>query len=707
MKESILQCCGKCGNKKWLAALLVLVCLVPLCALAANYETSKRYTYTDPSTNIKVVYLVYYQYRNAVNDQYIIDEWYVTPRKGQRPAGSITIHKVSSNGWSDPMLTHAFEEYEGAAADTDCTKTYGHTYSLSYGGYRLVRESSGGHTWSDWEESVSAEGVTQYTRRCVHPVCTIEETYLLDVWTSNGDGFHSRVVLNEGVPVPVLETEACQSGTATCTHLALCDACGGEHGEVNPDNHSFTTVYTSHGDGTHSQVCDYDATHISPEKSECTEFEAVDNKDYATHSRCCVNCGYASMTDAEHWTEVDDGTCFTPVLCQNCDGIVVPARTEHVFEDGVCLYCEEREKYLFTYMDGDTVLGTETVTSGSVVYLMIAEDRDGLTFVGWDVDGDGEEDYIPGAGMYAEEPTTFCAVYKRMCTITFYEYDGEQDVYYDGYQVSVPAGEMVSLGEQYSYWYKFAGWATEPRGKVVYPAGEMAAFTGNVSLYAIVQPYSATINLNAEDAYYVDAAGKPITVLHGEMPYSWLYITDFPVRPGYYFLGFIDDSYYASEWTIWTDEETGEEYIEISLNSDITLTAMWEECTEHILNGDGECVCGYACPHDCANGSVCSLCNARVNRSQLTLPDDLTEVGAEAFLGTAEEAVLVPAGVTSIGSRAFGNSRSLRAVIFAGANATIASDALSGSFNAVIVAPAGGTVEAWANANGVTFVEAK
>ena len=31
-------------------------------------------------------------------------------------------------------------------------------------------------------------------------------------------------------------------GTATCIDLAICDTCGAEHGELNPNNHSGTEI---------------------------------------------------------------------------------------------------------------------------------------------------------------------------------------------------------------------------------------------------------------------------------------------------------------------------------------------------------------------------------------------------------------------------------------------------------------------------------
>ena len=54
-------------------------------------------------------------------------------------------------------------------------------------------------------------------------------------WTSNGDGTHTRVCAHDAAHT---ETENCHGGTATCTHKAVCQVCGGEYGELDPKNHT-------------------------------------------------------------------------------------------------------------------------------------------------------------------------------------------------------------------------------------------------------------------------------------------------------------------------------------------------------------------------------------------------------------------------------------------------------------------------------------
>ena len=66
--------------------------------------------------------------------------------------------------------------------------------------------------------------------------------------------------------------------------------------------------------------------------------------------------------------------------------------------------------------------------------------------------------------------------------------------------------------------------------------------------------------------------------------------------------------------------------------------------------------------------------------TRLELPENLTEIGAEAFAGTAAQVVVLPSGCKSVGSRAFADSKALQYVIVpANAAVDIAEDAFEGS----------------------------
>ena len=55
-------------------------------------------------------------------------------------------------------------------------------------------------------------------------------------WTQNSDEkTHTRICKRD---TSHTETENCHGGTATCTHKAVCTVCGGEYGEIDPNNHA-------------------------------------------------------------------------------------------------------------------------------------------------------------------------------------------------------------------------------------------------------------------------------------------------------------------------------------------------------------------------------------------------------------------------------------------------------------------------------------
>ena len=55
-------------------------------------------------------------------------------------------------------------------------------------------------------------------------------------WTQNSDEkTHTRICKRDSNHT---ETENCHGGTATCTHKAKCEVCGGEYGELDPKNHT-------------------------------------------------------------------------------------------------------------------------------------------------------------------------------------------------------------------------------------------------------------------------------------------------------------------------------------------------------------------------------------------------------------------------------------------------------------------------------------
>ena len=126
----------------------------------------------------------------------------------------------------------------------------------------------------------------------------------------------------------------------------------------------------------------------------------------------------------------------------------------------------------------------------------------------------------------------------------------------------------------------------------------------------------------------------------------------------------LTDIYYAG-----TEDER--EIIEIGLDNDKLQSATWH------YSASGECAIGI---HHLVNG-VCRSCHRSFDISGMTvvqLPKDLTVLEAEALRGTGAQVVIVPAGCTEIGSRAFADCPDLQYVLLP-EGVALATDALSGT----------------------------
>lgn len=88
----------------------------------------------------------------------------------------------------------------------------------------------------------------------------------------------------------------------------------------------------------------------------------------------------------------------------------------------------------------------------------------------------------------------------------------------------------------------------------------------------------------------------------------------------------------------------------------------------------------------------------------MTLPAALQVIESEALQGSAAERIVIPEGVTTIGSGAFANCPNLRQLYFKGDPAQIAEDFLTGCGNVMIYAPHGSRTAQWATAKGYTVV---
>ena len=357
-------------------------------------------------------------------------------------------------------------------------------------------------------------GFHEYSREYFDATCT-EDGYYTDTCTECG--YSKKTVTS-----PKLNH---YGGEATCKELALCERCGEPYGEF--------------GD------------HVGGEAT-CT-----------VQARCEV-CGESYGKLKSHEAASDDFDCTTPVRCYDCGAVMKAGNATHNWdENNFCSNenCQETKGFTFTFTYGDEVLFVRNVHTGTFYTFEDFEARDGLTLVGWeadeDADEDGKPDFYPiGDYTYVEGDQSFNAVYKLVYTVRFITYDIWENQYAEFFNpIMGEAGQTVILWDDASSYYKFLGWAKEEGGEVIYEANEEITLTENLTLYGVIRPYQATFELG-EGAVWKDENGDPITVLEGNLSGDWIEIRKFPVRPGYIFKGFVDQTEWL--WEPWQDEDTGE-----------------------------------------------------------------------------------------------------------------------------------------------------
>ena len=159
-----------------------------------------------------------------------------------------------------------------------------------------------------------------------------------DAWRPNDDGTHTRSCKRSNCNEA--ETKSCTGGTATCSTKAVCEACGGEYGEKDPNNHDLeqhaakAPTCTEIGWNAYETCsrCDYTTRKELPalnhalEQHEaqaptCTEigwdaYETCSRCDYTTYAELpALNHDYQAVT-VEPTCEADGYTVFT---CSRCN----------------------------------------------------------------------------------------------------------------------------------------------------------------------------------------------------------------------------------------------------------------------------------------------------------------------------------------------------------------------------------------------------
>mgnify|MGYP000839593836 FL=1 len=249
--------------KKWLIGcltVLAMVCLIPGTVLNVKAaETVQRRCARCGSMETREI-LGYRKYDSTSH------RVYVTECQNCHNDGNVTYLTVHTGGTQGPTCT----------TGKICEKC-GAKYGIL------------GHDWGAWTPNYASNGT--HTRRCKR--CNAEETgscsggyatcdtlgmcntcggsyyggHAWGEWSSAGNGTHTRSCTNYCREV---DTAKCTGGTATCTAKAVCEVCGGEYGEKDPDNHALV--------------------HPRAKAPTCTEigWDAYD---------LCVRCGYTTRKE--------------------------------------------------------------------------------------------------------------------------------------------------------------------------------------------------------------------------------------------------------------------------------------------------------------------------------------------------------------------------------------------------------------------------
>ena len=318
--------------KKWLIrclTVLAMVCLIPGIVLKAAAETTTVRCKNCGSVETREV-LGYRKYDS------ISHRFYVTECQNCHKDGNVAYIQVHTGG------TGTFT----------CTK--GKTCEKCGAEYGIL-----GHDWGAWTPNY--DGTNTHTRRCKRSNCDAEETgscsggyaacdslgmcetcggsyyggHSWGEWSSAGNGTHTRSCTNYCSEV---DTASCTGGTATCTAKAVCEACGGEYGEKDPNNHDLVQhaakapTCTEIGWDAYDRCirCGYTTRKELPAQHDlkqhaakaptCTEigwdaYETCSRCDHTTYAELpALNHDYQAVT-VEPTCETDGYTVFT---CSRC-----------------------------------------------------------------------------------------------------------------------------------------------------------------------------------------------------------------------------------------------------------------------------------------------------------------------------------------------------------------------------------------------------
>lgn len=320
--------------KKWLIrclTVLAMVCLIPGIVLKAAAETVPVYCSRCGIREEREVRR--YEKYDSTYHKVCVDAC-----QSCHNDGNVTLLQVHTGGTETPTCT----------TGKTCEKC-GAEYDIP------------GHDWGAWTPNY--DGTNTHTRRCTRSNCDAKETapcsggyaacdslgmcetcggsyyggHAWGKWSSAGNGTHIRSCMNYCSEV---DTASCFGGTATCTAKAVCEACGGEYGEKDPNNHDLVQhaakapTCTEIGWDAYDRCirCGYTTRKELPalnhdlvrhvaQAPTCTEmgwaYETCSRCDYTTYTELpALNHDYQAVTVAPT-CETDGYTIFTCSRCKD------------------------------------------------------------------------------------------------------------------------------------------------------------------------------------------------------------------------------------------------------------------------------------------------------------------------------------------------------------------------------------------------------
>ena len=441
--------------KKWLIrclTVLAMVCLIPGIVLKAAAETVPVYCSFCGIREEREVRR--YEKYDSTYHKFFVPE--------------------CQNCHKDGNVKH-LQVHTGGTQTPTCTK--GKTCEKCGAEYGVL-----GHDWGAWTPIY--DGTYTHTRRCKRSNCDAVETgscsggyaacdslgmcetcggsyyggHAWGKWSSAGNGTHIRSCMNYCSEV---DTASCTGGTATCTAKAVCEACGGEYGEKDPNNHALV--------------------HPSAKAPTCTEigWDAYD---------LCVRCGYTTRKELPAQHDLKQHAAKAPTCtekgwnayetCSRCDHTTyaeLPALNHDYQAVTVAPTCET---------DGYTVF---TCSRCKDSYTANPTDKLGHQFGAWSPNGTGSQsadclrcahtgrtDCRKFTFRIAEgETLTFCPVCGQAENAAQLEMIEAATAWANSGSLSAEDVTARTNGEYLSVAFETAGSLTQPTGRVrlALPAG--------------------------------------------------------------------------------------------------------------------------------------------------------------------------------------------------------------------------------------------